>query len=546
MILASSYLKMYSLYIQNFNKSQALILDLCHKHEKFNELITNIQQLPECGNLKLSQHMLVPVQRIPRYQLLLQDYLKKMPENAPDYEKATKALVAIKEAALHSNQTIGQQEKFEVLRKIKNNLTDVDFEIVEVGRELLKEGKMTKISARSGEKQDRYLYLFNDYLVCCAPLNRLNKKYRVTAKLDLEGMQVKKEIRSSVNPNAVAYNYTFCICGLQRTMEFQASNDEDKNTWVDAISGAMNEQMERKSTFKQRSGSINSDSTPSLPVQSPTSTLERQNIISLTDDLVAETDLGIRAPRWIKDNEVSMCMGCSKQFNAIRRRRHHCRACGRVVCAECSDHKQLLKYDPVKPQRVCDKCHEYFDGKVVRDEARKKGILEVQANEINESSALADYLYYNDSDKKKNWTKMWCVIPNNQLCIYFYAAHQDVKAHHTLPLPGFSVTDSVVEKPKGVDHEFSFKVCRNFQVYNFVASSKEQKDRWMSAIERGTTGNSVTREYVHSLGKKGSLKKTLSSMSTARKRESQTSCSSDTSSSTQRPISSSSEDDFKR
>ena len=53
--------------------------------------------------------MLVPVQRIPRYQLLLQDYLKKMPENAPDYEKATKALVAIKEAALHSNQTIGQQ-----------------------------------------------------------------------------------------------------------------------------------------------------------------------------------------------------------------------------------------------------------------------------------------------------------------------------------------------------------------------------------------------------------------------------------------------------
>ena len=51
------------------------------------------------------------------------------------------------------------------------------------------------------------------------------------------------------------------------------------------------------------------------------------------------------------------------------------------MCAECSDHKQLLKYDPVKPQRVCDKCHEYFDGKVVRDEARKKGILEVREKE---------------------------------------------------------------------------------------------------------------------------------------------------------------------
>lgn len=41
-------------------------------------------------------------------------------------------------------------------------------------------------------------------------------------------------------------------------------------------------------------------------------------------------ELGRRAPRWIRDNEVTVCMKCQEPFNALTRRRHHCRACGCV------------------------------------------------------------------------------------------------------------------------------------------------------------------------------------------------------------------------
>lgn len=41
-------------------------------------------------------------------------------------------------------------------------------------------------------------------------------------------------------------------------------------------------------------------------------------------------ELGRRAPRWIRDHEVSVCMKCTEPFNAFTRRRHHCRACGCV------------------------------------------------------------------------------------------------------------------------------------------------------------------------------------------------------------------------
>ena len=42
------------------------------------------QAMPECGNLSLQHHMLTPIQRIPRYEILLKEYLKKLPENSQD------------------------------------------------------------------------------------------------------------------------------------------------------------------------------------------------------------------------------------------------------------------------------------------------------------------------------------------------------------------------------------------------------------------------------------------------------------------------------
>lgn len=38
--------------------------------------------------MTLQHHMLEPVQRIPRYELLLKDYLKRLPRDAPDRKDA--------------------------------------------------------------------------------------------------------------------------------------------------------------------------------------------------------------------------------------------------------------------------------------------------------------------------------------------------------------------------------------------------------------------------------------------------------------------------
>lgn len=54
-----------------------------------------------CGNLTLQHHMLEPVQRIPRYEMLLKDYLRKLPQDSLDWKDAeSKYLLAIKRAEI--------------------------------------------------------------------------------------------------------------------------------------------------------------------------------------------------------------------------------------------------------------------------------------------------------------------------------------------------------------------------------------------------------------------------------------------------------------
>ncbi|KAM3838131.1 zinc finger FYVE domain-containing protein 16-like [Diretmus argenteus] len=64
--------------------------------------------------------------------------------------------------------------------------------------------------------------------------------------------------------------------------------------------------------------------------------------------------LGCRQPAWVPDSEAPNCMNCWQRFT-FTRRRHHCRACGKVYCAVCCNRKCKLKYLE-KEARVCVIC----------------------------------------------------------------------------------------------------------------------------------------------------------------------------------------------
>ncbi|XP_005382378.1 PREDICTED: zinc finger FYVE domain-containing protein 16 [Chinchilla lanigera] len=66
--------------------------------------------------------------------------------------------------------------------------------------------------------------------------------------------------------------------------------------------------------------------------------------------------LGQKQPTWVPDSEAPNCMNCQVKFT-FTKRRHHCRACGKVFCGVCCNRKCKLPYLE-KEARVCVICYE--------------------------------------------------------------------------------------------------------------------------------------------------------------------------------------------
>ncbi|XP_026675676.1 uncharacterized protein LOC103524460 isoform X2 [Diaphorina citri] len=67
--------------------------------------------------------------------------------------------------------------------------------------------------------------------------------------------------------------------------------------------------------------------------------------------------LGKRAPFWVPDTEAPVCMHCQARFTLVKRR-HHCRACGQVLCSRCCNRRATLEYLQYAAERVCLVCYD--------------------------------------------------------------------------------------------------------------------------------------------------------------------------------------------
>ncbi|XP_034951437.1 myotubularin-related protein 3 [Chelonus insularis] len=79
---------------------------------------------------------------------------------------------------------------------------------------------------------------------------------------------------------------------------------------------------------------------------------------SLPSDMSWEAveEIGPAPTLWVPDHAVNRCMGCDTQF-WLGRRKHHCRCCGKIFCADCSENSTPLPSEQLyNPVRVCSEC----------------------------------------------------------------------------------------------------------------------------------------------------------------------------------------------
>jgi hypothetical protein len=85
--------EVYSNYYANFDASNELLGKRLRTHDKFRLFCEQVQADPECERLDLVSYLITPIQRLPRYALLIDQLIAATPPDHPDSDPLTRAVV---------------------------------------------------------------------------------------------------------------------------------------------------------------------------------------------------------------------------------------------------------------------------------------------------------------------------------------------------------------------------------------------------------------------------------------------------------------------
>jgi len=298
------YLKIYKTYAVKYTQAVE-VLEILKDSYTFQPFLQSCEfDNPESGGQKLRSLLIMPLQRIPRFVLLLSDLIKHTPEDHPDYDPVVKALAACKEVADTIDAAVKEFENTKALLRLQQSFMGVNIDLVQPHRKLVKEGQIIKICRAS--RQQRQFILCNDILLYT---NIVGNRFVMPREISLPSVHVydiaDDESKDLFNAFAVQSN--------KKSFVALAEDAATKAAWLNAFADAFN--------------LVNQDE---------------------------ETGTNV-APIWRPDDEAKKCKRCSVPFTMFNRK-HHCRKCGEVVCGTCSSQRKIIQ-NGEGAVRVCDSCY---------------------------------------------------------------------------------------------------------------------------------------------------------------------------------------------
>jgi len=163
----SEYLKMYTPYVDNFNRAMQTSIALETSNKAFRAFLKEAQAKPECRGLNLHSLLIMPVQRVLRYSLLLKELLAQTTPEHPDFPQLEAANSKLAELAERLNERKRDAEALEKVVNVHCRLTGWSEALVTPGRRYV---RGEEITLREHDTMVVVLgYLFTDLLLFVRP-----------------------------------------------------------------------------------------------------------------------------------------------------------------------------------------------------------------------------------------------------------------------------------------------------------------------------------------------------------------------------------------
>uniref|UniRef100_A0A8D2M7M4 FYVE, RhoGEF and PH domain containing 5 n=1 Tax=Zonotrichia albicollis TaxID=44394 RepID=A0A8D2M7M4_ZONAL len=443
-----SRLHHHSAYIMQFDRNLALLDEMCLK---YSQLATMIQEFEV------------------RLTCFFTYYLNNLCPDSTEYEATQGKMRLVEENFCFAN-IASKEENLQKLVHIEHSVRGQSG-LLQPGRIFVKEGTLMKVSGKN--RHPRHLFLMNDVLLYTYP--QKDGKYRLKNTWAVSGMKVSRPVIEKAQ-NILKIEYD------EHCLTLSASSCSERDDWYSCITKHIPDDCKahKTSTFH--------------------SSVELRERLGIP--------LGERPPTLVPVSHVMMCMNCGCDFT-LTLRRHHCHACGKIVCRNCSRNKYPMKYLKDQVAKVCDSCyvelkkrerplsvsfppassrcsssafssvfHNIHYSSFKKQKKIPSALMEVAAS--GEGATISGYLS-RCKGGKRHWKKRWFVIKGKVL--YTYLANEDKVATESLPLLGFTIAP---EKEEGsVDTVFHL-YHKQTLFYSFRAEDNNSAHRWIEAMEEAS------------------------------------------------------------
>ncbi|KFV70055.1 FYVE, RhoGEF and PH domain-containing protein 5, partial [Dryobates pubescens] len=481
-----SRLDHHTSYILQFDRNLALLDESCLKYSQLATIIQEFEQSSGGSPRSVKHQLLKVVQRVFQYRVLLTDYLNNLCPDSTEYEATQDVLFIISEITDRANDSM---ENLQKLVHIEHSVRGQSG-LLQPGRVFVKEGTLMKVSGKT--RHPRHLFLMNDVLLYTYP--QKDGKYRLKTSLAVSGMKVSRPATEKAQNVLKIEHDEYCLT-------LSASSCSERDDWYSCISRHIpdDNKAHNTSTFH--------------------SSVELRERLGIT--------LGERPPTLVPVSHVMMCMNCGCDFT-LTLRRHHCHACGKIVCRNCSRNKYPMKYLKDQAAKVCDNCyvelkkrdlyqfihfplpflnvlnlaerplsvsfpptssrcsssafssvfHNIHYSSFKKQKKIPSALTEVAAS--GEGATISGYLS-RCKRGKRHWKKRWFVIKGKVL--YTYMANEDKVATESLPLLGFTIA---AEKEEGSADTVFHLYHKQTLFYSFRAEDNSSAQRWIDAMEEAS------------------------------------------------------------
>ncbi|KAG8859458.1 hypothetical protein FRB91_007858 [Serendipita sp. 411] len=385
------------------------------------------EQDPACGRLGLRDWLLTLVQRCPRYLLLVRDLLSCTDPSEADYPELEKIVKQLDNVNISLNSALQTQAITLQLLAVQKATPNLPIPFLEPGRRFIKRGSFFQVADRVERLREFFLFSdclvwlskggeregavtaeefqFKRSMITSpsvsssitsdrrqgesgpTPLRRPSstvfgskisssstnlgedERWWFRGKVDLLDLDIVLPVPSFGEEGKIE------VHSPAMSFSIYCDSAEEREDWASAIRAAKQSRLVAMNSTNPNSTLTSSSSNQHLR-------LALQALPYSPDEATPATPLKKKNPKkdkskqlpkrghvehfvpaiWVPDSKTDSCMRCGGVFG-WRRRRHHCRLCGKCVCANCSGKtffiasKQPSK-ESSKPARACNACYE--------------------------------------------------------------------------------------------------------------------------------------------------------------------------------------------